>query len=766
MMCETLVLQSAGTSGKVCGVRSGLLVALATLVVVPLDAQTASANKPEDETVQLPALQVTATLRNEPLLSVPIAIAVVSGEQMMLASQLRLSEVTTQMPSLTFRSGGSNKDTSLLIRGVGTITTSPGVEPGVSTVIDGVVLARPGQSTMDLTDVDHVEVLRGPQGTLFGKNASVGVVNVVSKEPSERREGYLDATYFGGGNQQIYRGGISGAVIPQKLRVALSGLYDKYDGNVENIVLKQTVNGHENWGARAKAVYTPTADFKATFVATYLKTFFTTPNNGPFARASNTAFPSGTVTPGSPLVLAAIAPIALGPDNMQVASGLWGRIYDFNNGLSGQLEWSMGPYKLTSISAYQNWYNNQYEDTNIAPQPMVGATLAWDDGHLWFDQYSQELRVTSPTGRFFDFVAGAYFQHTIGTETYRRDIAQMPTAGTIVRNYGEAHYGTHSNNYSAYGEGTWNLSPQLRAITGLRVTRDTLTFYHQRVTSSAVAVPGINPTHPIHSGDTDANGISGRAGLQYDLSKGVMVYGTYSRGYKGPAYNVFFNQSPLQVAPLDPEKSDAYELGLKSLTLNNRLQVTAAAFRTVYHDYQANFQTLVVGTPVTNLINAGQVSSKGVELDATARLTSQLTMSASFSRVNAVVDHFNTPPGAVRIDGQPLPFSPRFKTNIEATYRIPISKELKGVLTTNYAYQTKQQFSLSQTPDTIQGDYGIWNAAFAVSNSADGWRLTLHAKNIADTQYSTLLTQSSGFVWRIVPRDAQRYLGVSLHKDF
>ena len=142
---------------------------------------------------------MTATLRSEPLLSVPIAVAVISGDQLLLGNLNNLSDITETMPSLTFRSGASNKDTSLLIRGVGTITTSPGTEPDVSTVVDGVVLARPGQSTMDLMDIDHIEVLRGPQGTLFGKNSSVGVVNIVSKEPTGQTQGYVDASYLGGG---------------------------------------------------------------------------------------------------------------------------------------------------------------------------------------------------------------------------------------------------------------------------------------------------------------------------------------------------------------------------------------------------------------------------------------------------------------------------------------------------------------------------------------------------------------------------------------
>jgi iron complex outermembrane receptor protein len=716
--------------------------------------------------VQLPAFTVNATLRAEPILSVPIPVAVVSGAQMLDTDLRDLSDITEVMPSVTFRAGASNKDTSLLIRGVGTITTSPGVEPDVSTVVDGVVLARPGQATMDLMDIDHIEVLRGPQGTLFGKNSSVGAINIVTKDPIEQTQGYLDLSYLGGGDEEIIHAGASGALVPNKLLASVSALYDDYSGNVDNVFLDKTVNGYRNWGGRAKFLYTPTPDFRATFIVSLVDSYSTAPNEGPFVEAYNTNFPAGVTTPTPAATLAAISPVVPQSNNLDIDSGLLGRTYDVNDGVSGQLDWTLGDYKLTSITAYQHWYNNQYEDTGFVPQPTVGDTLSWDKGYLWFDQYSEELRLTSPKGRFFDFVSGLYYQEAIDTETYRRDIVQEPTAGNLVPNFGEAHYGTHGGNYSVYGEGTWNVAPIFRIITGLRLTHDTLDFYHQRVTSSAVAVPGINPALPIHSGSTDANGVSGRAGLQLDITKSTMMFATYSKGYKGPAYNVFFNQTALQTFALSPETSDDFEIGLKSLTWNNRLQFTATAFDTTYHNYQANEPTTILGTPVTSLINAGRVSSKGVEADLSARLTPQFTLSASATRDNAIIDEFNLAAGATNYNNEPLPFAPRFKEDVQGDYRVDLTHKLRLSLSTEYAWQTKEQFEITSTPDTVQGQYGIWNASVALGEPSEGWRVSLIGKNLANVHYSTLLTEAAGMVWRTVPRDNDRYFGVSVHKDF
>jgi iron complex outermembrane receptor protein len=754
--------------------RRALLPVLAALTALPVRAQspsaapaTPAAAAPADDTVQLPAMVVGATLRSEPVMTVPIAVAVVSGDQMVQADLRGLSDITAVIPSLTFRAGASNKDTSLLIRGVGTITTSPGVEPDVSTVVDGVVLARPGQSTMNLMDIDRVEVLRGPQGTLFGKNSSVGAINIVSRDPTEQTQGYIDATYFGGhGNEEITRISGSGALIPGKLLASASLLFDNYDGNLQNIFLHKTVNGYRNWGGRAKLIYTPTANLKATVIVSYINSYSTAPNEGPFAEAYNTSYPAGVTTPTSATTLGVIKPIVPSANNTQVNSGVFGRVYDDQDGVSVQLDSNLGDYKLTSITAYQHWYNNQYQDTGDIPQPTVGQTLSGDKGYLWFDQYSEELRVTSPLGRFFTFVSGLYFQQAIDTETYRRDIVQETAAGVLVPNYGVAHYGTHGANYAIYGEGTWNLTTQFRVITGLRLTHDTLEDYHQRIASSPTAVPGIQPGLAIHAGSTDANGVSGRAGLQFDLTKDAMVYATYSRGYKGPAYNVFFNQTALQVLPLAPETSDDYELGLKSMFWNNRVQFTITGFNTTFHNYQANEPTTVLGTPVTNLINAGQVSSKGVEADVRVRVTHELTLSSSLSRVNAKIDQFNLPPGSVNYNGQPLPFAPRFKQSTEAEYRVALTDKLNLGLETDYSWQSHQQFSITATPDTVEKAYGIVNASISLSKPSDGWRVALLGKNLANTHYDTLLAEAAGMVYRLVPRDNSAYFGISIHKDY
>src|SRR3954464_4678126 len=190
-----------------------LALAIAVSSALPIALPAFAANEADrDDGATLQTITVTATRRSESLQSVPIAVSVLSGEELAQDNRNSISSIASAVPTLNFRTNASNKDSSLFVRGVGTISTSPGVEPTVATVIDGVVYARPGQATLDLFDVNRIEVLRGPQGTLFGKNASAGVLNIITKEPSKTLTSYVDASYFGGGDEKRINAGVSGAL--------------------------------------------------------------------------------------------------------------------------------------------------------------------------------------------------------------------------------------------------------------------------------------------------------------------------------------------------------------------------------------------------------------------------------------------------------------------------------------------------------------------------------------------------------------------------
>ncbi len=722
---------------------------------------------------------ITATKRPQPLQTTPIAISVINGSSLEEANVNTLGAVTAQTPTVNFRTNASNKDTALFIRGVGTISTSPGVEPTVSTVLDGVVTSRPGQATMDLLDIDRVEILRGPQGTLFGKNASAGVINIVSKAPAKTTERYIDLSWLQGNERRI-RVGASGELSDGVLRGSISGMAGKFDGNVTNVADGSKVNGYDRSGVRGRLEITPNRDLKVTLLADYMKANDDTPT-GVVIGTTTTAYATGTVAQ-NPLFAAALAPVMAGPNNRQINSDLHTRVADTNSGLSAQVDWDLkGAGQLTSITAFRSWKNTQFQDQDRLGTVYKQFARSEDRGDLDFEQKSQELRIASVKGGFVDYVAGLFYLQAKTDEQYRRDVtrcasttaAALPSglipcsAGSTTQDNGVANYGIENTSLSVFGEGTFNFTDALRGIAGLRYTTDDLSYYHGRV-ATATGVPGVGATRATVTGSTSENAFSGRLGPQYAINKDVMAYATLSRGYKGPAYNVFFNMGANQDNVLRPETSNSFEAGLKSTLLDNRLRLNVAVFKTDYSNYQANVPDLVNGVIVTRLINAGEVSTKGIEVDLTARMTPQLNVSVGLANIIARVSNFTCPPAAAiscNINGKPLPFSPDWKGNVRVKYTTPVSDAMTLDLNAEYNWQSEVQYDLAQSPDAIQGAYGILNLSAGLAHTG-GWRVALLVKNALNKSYASFLQNSGSNINRYVPRDDQRYVGVNARYDF
>ena len=749
------------------------LALAAALVAMPALAQQAA--KADDGKVE--TVVITATKRLQPLQATAIAVSVISGNSLEESNLNNLQAVIAQVPTVNFRTNASNKDAALFIRGVGTISTSPGVEPTVSTVLDGVVTARPGQATLDLVEIDRIEILRGPQGTLFGKNASAGVINIITRAPSKAFSGYADLSLFEGNEKRI-RLGASGELVTGLLRGSISAMAGKFDGNVTNVADGSKVNGYDRKGVRARLDITPTPDLKVVLIADRTRADDDPPTGVAYS-TNVTAYPSGAVT-ANPNFGIAIAPVVPSPTNRQINSDMHTRVSDVNQGLSAQVDWSFGRHQLTSITALRKWTNEQFQDQDRLNILYRGFNRTADRGTLDFSQTSQELRLASTQKSFVEYAGGLFFMQGKNDEVYRRDVSNCAastdapgpnglvtcTAATTVANNGVATYGVKSKSASVFGEGTFNFLPDFRAIAGARYTNDDLSYYHGRVSSAAA--PGVGATRARVEGSTSESAFSGRIGPQFDINKDVMGYISVSRGYKGPAYNVFFNMSPTQDNVLAPEKSKSLEAGLKSTLLDGRVRLNVALFNTDYTGYQANVPDLVGGVIVTRLINAGNVSTVGAEMDLTARITPQFTATLNVANTEARVKRFNCPVGAAAscdINGKTMPFAPDWKTSVRAKYTQPLAGNLTLDFGVDANYQSQTNFDLQQQPDSVQGAYTIVNASIALQSTA-GWRVALLGKNLGDKSYATFIQSSGNHINRYVPRDDQRYFGVNVRYDF
>lgn len=745
--------------------RAFVCLLLSSTVIWPASAAYAQdASTAADEALANDII-VTARRRSETLQDVPVAVSVVTAETLKAQNLNNVPDLIHIVPALTLRPSGT-KDTGLLIRGLGTITTSPGAEPTVSMVLDGVVLARPGQMVADLIDVDRIEVLRGPQGTLFGKNASAGVINVITNSPTPEPSGYIDAAYYTGGEYRV-TGVVNGELVPGAVSARIAGLASDYRGNITNVTTGSRVNGYNRQGGRAKLRFTPTADLSVLFTADYLRSEATSAGVV-YIGTATAAYPSGAVTQSTTLpVILQNQGITASFKNRQTASEIDNQLDDKFFGVSGQADYSLGDYTLTSITGYRGWKSTQFVDsdgysalTTLTPSQLV------DLGHVDSTQFTQEIRLASPKS-FIDYVVGLYYFRSNNEEDYRRDVTLRTNAGTTA-NYGLNKYGVVSNNYSVFGEANVNFSQTFKAILGGRLVRDELRFKTSRFSTSTAPLPGVQPAY-ADRGSTGVTDFAARAGLQFEPTDNLNTYFTYSRGYKGPAYNVFFNMIARDAAPLAPETSDNFEVGLKTSLLDRRVGFNIALFYDKVSNYQANQPDLVAGAIVTRLINAGDVSTRGIEVDAVARLVNGITLNADYAYVDAHIDSFKCPVGAAvscDVDGKPLPYAPKHKLALRMAYDTDLSSRMRLNLGANYTYQSKQQNSISQTPFTIAPGYGLLGASATVSDEPSGLDVTLLVRNALNKFYRSTYTQANGGIYGGLPRDFERYFGLVVRKNF
>ena len=726
--------------------------------VLPPANPLAKVSPPDSEEIV-----VTARRRPESLEKVPIAVSVLDGDRLRADSLRDMVNIARVVPSLSYRPGSSSRGQALALRGVGTVSTSAAVEPSVAVVVDGVVIGRRGQAVMDFLDIDRLEVLRGPQGTLFGKNASAGVLNIVTKTPGDETRSLLDLSNYSGGQEWRVGGSISGPLVPGKLAASLTGFAGHYDGNVKNVWNGDTVNGYSRQGIRTKYVFTPSEKAKIQAAADYVYSKVTIPG-GVVSSTTLIAYPSNAVST-FPDFAAALFPVVATPDNREINSSFPTFATEKSWSVSGQVDLSLGDYVLTSISGYRRWSSFISQDIDDLPKALEAFPQRRDRIELAYRQFSQEVRLQSPKGGFADYQLGLYYFRGSDNETFRRDSSIVRGASLNIVT-GTAVYGATNTSYAGFGEANLHFAHNFSAIAGLRVTHDKLDYHFDRISTSPATVFGI-PASFASSGRTDATGLSARAGLQYDLSRRAMAYFTYGRGYKGPAYNLAFPMLPRDTPALKPETSDAYEVGLKSRLFGGAMLFNVAAFLDTFKNFQANFFDVYNGSPVIRFINAGQVSTRGLEADLTAKPSRRFSLDGSLAYTDAHIDKFICPVGSsasCEVNGKPLPFAPKWKGVIRASYLAPISRNFDLRVTTDASAQSDVQYSLDQTPTTIQRGFGLWNAEVGLL-SHKGWEVDFVAKNITNKSYSTFLGTSASGVDRVVPRDDKRYIGVNLHVD-
>jgi iron complex outermembrane receptor protein len=741
---------------------------------------------------------VTAQKRSENLQKVPLAVSVVSADLLKQNAITNAGDLDQLVPSLTFKKGTANVNSTLSIRGIGTQSFSSGAEPSVSTVVDGVVFGRSGMAFQEFTDLDHIEVLEGPQGTLFGKNASAGAINIVTKAPSHVFGGDVSFGDYEGGDYRA-DANITGP-ITDRIRFALSGLYDDYRGNIYNAYQKAWTNGDHNLGLRGSIVADITDNLTFTLHADYVHGA-----ENCCADVLGAYVPSAGLTN---ILLPSIAPVKAYFGSKDVYDNLSPRTEDGNGGVSGQLDYSIDGFTITSITAWRNWRNKQVRDGDFhATSGSYVNSLDINDrdyGALNYNQYSEELRLVSPSNQKLQYVAGAFFWYTDENDWFNRFVdrcyaSTLPadatgsqpcssapgvssfTSTALGNDDAPAHWNTKFYNQALFGQSTYALTDKLTLIGGLRLTHDRVQYDLGRTSFAPAGTPGIGSTFQ-YAEHAEAMGISGKAGAQYQLTPDNMIYATYSRGYKGPSLNDFYSENVGNVGKISPETSNAYEVGAKSQFFDHKLTFNGDFFWEDFSDFQANSFVNLNGVTVVTLKNAGSVRSYGAEFNTNWRATQDLTFVGGYTYDEATIVSYNCPTsiGAANVvtcllhNGHTLPFAPKNKFNISGAYDVPMPEALpfNVRLNSTYTYTSLINFDIDQTPLAKQPGYGLWDIAATITTKDGRYSLALIGKNLTNQYYTDFITPSgngiaAGSYTRLqVPRDAQRYVGVRATMNF
>jgi iron complex outermembrane receptor protein len=741
---------------------------------------------------QVDEIVVTSQRVEQNLQDVPISVSAVTDDQLEASSVINLEDLNQIVPSLNFRKGTTNANSAVFLRGVGTISFSIAAEPSVSTVVDGVVLSRSGQAFSELYDIERIEVLRGPQGTLFGKNASAGVVSIVTKGGADEPEAQINLGLW---EESEYRAKASVAgPLGDDFSARLTGFYGNFDGHITNIFGggDNRVNGYERWGSRLVLDYEPSEDASVRFAVD-------------FARADDDCCAEITgVSRGTILNNELGFDTTRGEDTRVVNHNLVTTTEDTTFGASLQGDFTMfTDHTLTVIGAYRNWENIEVREGDFLPRAIVGTAELHDRGIVETDQYSFEARLASPQDKEISYVVGGFFWHSDNSQLFRRDDITCASSALPVAPSGATPCDTTSlvtsvfpsansisdvnmTNYALFGNATYNAGEDFRFIVGLRWTRDELDFAHTRAPGAnrftglpatgpgIVAAPagGLTTAVPpgtglnVSTGDTDNSNLSGRAIVQYDFTDDFMGYVSYSRGYKGPAFNVFFNHTaPNNAVPIDAETSNAYEAGFKSRLFGDRLQLNASGYYALYDGFQANNFIIVGGALVSNLTNAGKVSTAGFEVDAVLAPTEWWTMTGGVAYTDAKVKEFNRNPVTgvpSALNGTPLPLAPEWTITLASEWTIPFVMGTNAHLRGAWAYQDDQFSELGAVGPIEQ--HSLVDLSLGFSDKDDRYRLTFHVNNLLDDSYVTLNTSAGQRLH--IPRDASRYVGVTLRANF
>lgn len=773
------------------------------LVLVPSSAFAEDAAATPDATAAadrsgLPAITVTARRREEDLQRVPAAISVVGGALLDQSYTINPQGLTVLVPSLNY-SSANPRNTALTIRGLGSSVvavsqSNDGLEPGVGFYVDQVYHARPATAAFDFADIERIEVLRGPQGTLFGKNTTAGALNITSRAPSFTPEGRAEISY-GDFNFLQARGWVSGP-ISNTVAYRVSAVSTRRDGVLDNVRTGRAANVQGTQAVRGQLLFEPAERFRLRLSADFVN-FQAYCCTQAFLRVGTTQRAPARQYPALSALFGYSPP----------STNIYDRKIDIDGplavntnegGVSAIADLDLDGITLTSVTAWRFWNWDAENDRDYTGLPIQLSQ------HIPSrqDQYSQELRIASTGERRLNWVAGfyAFYQKIAGRPIsiygpaaawwligQTTGASNTPVPANLLDGYGQdGRTDFRTQSYAAFAEANWRVVDGVTLTGGLRYTYEskrgsyeTFTYGGPPTTNSALINARLSVLRGQSYNSRDRDGsLSGRANIAVDLAKNAHAYASFARGFKSGGINMSGlplnaqNLPTLSTAVVRPERNTTYEAGLKTAFFDNRLRFDIDGFYTRVRDFQAtvvdNSQTVALRGYLSNI---PLVTVKGIEADAVALPLPGLTLRAGLAFSDGKYADYPAGPCPLELQtstttvcsltGQRLASLPRLAVTAGMDYELPLGGGAALFhLDTAWRSATNGDPTLSRF--TRLPGYNLTNANIGYRFSS-GLEIALFARNLFDADYLQNVTVQAGNSGLILgtPSDP-RVIGVTL----
>jgi iron complex outermembrane recepter protein len=693
----------------------------------------------------LAEIVVTAEKRAEKIQDVPVAVTVVTGEQLADQHIYSIADLARTTPALEMVQAFGGPGGGGQIRGIGTNSFSPTAEGAVGIVVDGV--PQGNVNITNLFDLQRVEVLKGPQGTLFGLTSSAGVINMVTAAPDPTKfmvsahVDYSDDGRFGSNFGEETERVVLNAPLSSIAAIRLAISDDRIKGvQVNNF--NGTPDVSTEWGGRVRFLLQPTDEFEVNIIADYDR------------RGQNYNDPQFNYVSANPPLTAQLAACGITPSysNQARCSSNANDLNYRNYGASAQFDYHLGFATLTSITGYRKQitapsdFDAQGLSSAIPQIFNVGQTAG-------ANQFSQELRIASSGTQTIDYVAGLFYSNYSADTAYAPggafNVGIFPVPGVFVP-FVQTATSTNVTNKSeaAFGQMTYHLTDQLGLIGGLRYTHQSLSDF----TSANLIPPALTPAQ---FGSLTKDNVSGRLGIQYKIDPDLTSYFTVVRGYKGPQVTPAAQGSAQQV--IGAEIPTAFELGIKGTGLDRRLGWDSDIFYTRVHDYQGQSCSI---NPVGNLVCLGQsvdhVVSKGFELNAYGQLAPGLSITAGYiydvAQYPSGYQGYNpndlTPPpgGHTDLSNQQIVGVPKNKVSLSALYDFPLSAAIHGFVNADTVYKSAMRLGPTADPRFVFPQNWNTGLRIGVKSPNDTWSAALFARNLGNDHEPVTLFGGPSFV--------------------